>query len=429
MNENDRNNAFDANLKRLLNSSVKEPDSTFESELIESVLEEVRRERRGVESNRLRGRRLGFAVAIAAVIVATVLLWGALQSVPGKVGLVRNVYGSVIVKNGTPPKTVTETAEILSGQWVETLSGSKAEIVLNDRSRLLTRPRTLVRIMQRKRGGEVLLEKGFLNVEAAGQPPGKLLAIETPGAKITVHGTELDVQVGQRPDGPKQTRVSVASGKVELEAAGEKVVLLREMEGIVEEGKPPVRRSITPEVNEIVNEMIRLIELNDQLAAQSNVPAGSPAIVDFNDDGTATVWTVASIQNATTADSVQYSLRGDHPAFRIKVFSLEGAALPVTGQGKTVHVDLSDAPVKPGQTMKIIVKVPDVRGLFRAEEGSVFEFDRPASASPVLTLFQFHLPESAHVEQICPAPIEAHKTVLGLVVTVASDSMMPELFN
>ena len=44
---------------------------------------------------------------------------------------------------------------------------------------------------------------------AAKQAPGNSLTIETPGAKITVPGTRLDVHVVERLDGRKQTRVSV----------------------------------------------------------------------------------------------------------------------------------------------------------------------------------------------------------------------------
>ena len=93
-------------------------------------------------------------------------------------------------------------------------------------------------------------------MDAAKQAPSNSLTIETPGAKITVLGTRLDVHVVERLDGRKQTRVSVLSGEVELESAGRKIVLLPNMEGVADQGGPPLARSLTAEVNE----MIRLVD-------------------------------------------------------------------------------------------------------------------------------------------------------------------------
>ena len=54
--------------------------------------------------------------------------------------------------------------------------------------------------------------------------------------------------VAQKRDGKQRTNVRVTSGQVELEAGDKKVLLAAGVEGVVEEGAQPLRRSLTPEI-------------------------------------------------------------------------------------------------------------------------------------------------------------------------------------
>lgn len=236
-------------------------------------------------------------------------------------------------------------------------------------------------------------------------------------------GTKLDVDLIRRPDGGKRTRVSVTSGVVELESAGEKVRLLPNMEGIADEARPPVARSLTAEVNE----MIRLIEKTQAMASKAKVPKGPPAIIDFNDDASATVWTIVSIENPTNGELNRYRLKCGLADAEIKVFTLEGASLSLGTQDGRWQVDLSYAPVPPGGRTELIVRVSDVRGLFESVRQGVFEFKRKRATSPLLSLFQFRLPHSALVERAEPRRIETRATLSRLVVTIAGDSLLPDL--
>ncbi|MHC4644853.1 MAG: FecR domain-containing protein [Planctomycetota bacterium] len=363
------------------------------------------------------------SVAAAVLVVCSILLNITLRAAPD-VGRVRKLYGIVALRDGGLSKEVMEGAYVGPGQWVQVLAGSKAEVWLTDGSRLLPEPRTAFQVNARKDGLEILLERGAMTVEAAAQRQGKFLTIKTNGSRIRVLGTRLDVRLVKKPDGTRQTRVSVASGSVQLESAGEKVVLLPYTEGIADEGQTPVSRSANLEVNE----MIRLFNKNNELAAQSNVQAGLPVAIDFMGGSSATVWTVVPWEKLEATGTERYSLRLKHPAFGVKAFSLDGVAVNVDGSRNVLRIDSSNAVVTKSSLTHLILKIPNVRGLFRAEEQGVFGFDRPPSAGPGITLFQFRLPEGAHIHEVSGEIIERATRLNKLVITVAANSRMPEIF-
>ncbi len=411
---------FEDNLRRLLTAAVPKADKRFDECLAESVSQAVRAERQRLPIRRL--APLGWAAVAATVLVliGAALTWHPWQARLETAGQVTNLYGFVELRDGMPPQKVTETENLLSGHWVETASGSGAEMRLWDGSNLVAPPRTLVQVRREKHGARVLLRRGSLSIEVARQPPGKSFTVETPAAQVQVLGTKLDVHVIQKPDSRTQTRVAVTSGRVELESAGQRVVLLSNMEGVAEEEVPPVTRSLTEEVNE----MIRLIELNRRLAAESGVQAGMPAIVEFNADATATVWTAVPIRNDTKAPLRSYSLSGEQALPEVRAFTAQGASIPAAIRGAECRIDLSLEPLRPGHATMLIVKMIGVEGIFQAKGRGVFELGSPGTPTRVLTLVQFRLPESARLEEVSPEPIETRKELLKLLVTVRAHSKL-----
>ncbi len=387
----------------------------------EAVLAEVNQQR-SVVGNQLFFKKMAFAAAAAAVIVIATI-WFTHQGPVENVGKVKNIYGMVTVRDENSSNKVVETTDIRPGQWIETSSGSKAMILLKDKSILLPAPRTILQINNRKDGQQILLQQGFVAIEAAKQLLGKSLTIKTDSSQVKVLGTNLDVRLVKKPDGSKQTRISVASGSVELESSGKKVLLVANTEGIAEEGKIPISHPSNLEVSE----MVRLFNMNNEKALQLDVKAGLPAIIDFKGGSTATVWTIVPYEKLEETEAGQYLLRLKCPAFGARIFTLEGTELLVSDQGRTLQIDCSSPGADFAQTDLFILQLPQIKGIFQSREENIIRFDRPASSYPIVTLFQFRLPELANIEQIHPEPIETARKLNKLVITVATDSQMFEI--
>ncbi|MHC4574756.1 MAG: FecR domain-containing protein [Planctomycetota bacterium] len=367
--------------------------------------------------------KLAAAVTGAAAVIVASVIWFSPPEPAAAIGQVSNLYGIVTLKNGGLPEKVVETADVLAGQWVEVLSGSKAGILLKDRSRLSPEPRTVFQINDKRDGLDILLQRGAMAIEAARQPPGESLTIRTDGSQIRVLGTKFDVRLVRKPDGSSRTRVSVTSGSVELESSGKKIVLLPNTEGIADEGRAPVRRSANLEVNE----MIRLFNKNNELAAQSNVEAGLPVIIDFMGGSSATIWAIVPREKLQATGTGPYSLKLKFPALEVEAFTLDGVALDVHGKGNVLQIDPADALTRSPESGYLILKIPNIKGLFQAEDKFAFQFDSTSSDASIVTLFQFRLPESAYIEEISPRPLETERKLNRLVVTVAANSQMPHV--
>jgi hypothetical protein len=407
MKNDSRQDIFEENLSKMLNSAMKKTDSSFDENLTKVVLTEVDKQRSALRY-RLIFKKISLAAAAAVIVIAAIRF--ANQGPVESVGQVRNIYGIVTISNGNIPEKVIETTDIRAGQWIETLSGSKAEILLKDKSKLWPAPRTVLQISNGRNGQQILLQRGFVAIEAAKQPSGKSLTIKTDGSKVKVLGT-------------KRTRVSVASGSVELESSGEKVLLSANTEGIADEGKTPVKRPS----NLDVSEMVRLFNKNNELAAQSNVDAGLPSIIDFKGGSTAAVWTMVPFEKLEETGAGHYLIKLKYPAFGARVFTLEGTELPVSNQGRNLQIDFSSLDVDPSQINQLVLHLPEIKGIFRSDDGNVIRFDRSTSPRPIVTLFQFRLPESANIEQIYPEPIETARKLSKLLITVAADSLTFEV--
>ena len=423
---------FEQNLQRLLTSGVSRTAADTQQRLLDSVLAEVTVQRQ------VRHRVLRFPVVWAGLVAAAILLlaiglWQfrdrtqpgspdeAVVHVgpagPARIGQVGEFYGLVSLRNGEPNHQATPAQPIHPGQWIETRWGSQTEIVLNDQSKFLVQPCSLVQIDQ-KEARRVQLENGSFSAEVSPQPAGQPLMIQTPAAQIQVLGTKLDVHVVTRPNGRKQTRVTVTSGRVRMGSVGHDVLLLPNMEGIAEEGRSPVTRCLTGEVNE----MARLISRSQSLAEQAGLAAASPAIIDFNDDTSATVWAVVAVQNNGSEPLRQYVLPLRRPAENVQVFTLQGGALPVKPVGQGWQVDLSLCPVAPGEKVQLIIRVPDVQGLFRSAGSGNFTFDRPTGGTKALSLVQVRLPAAANITEVIPKPLETRETLSRLIVTIPAES-------
>ncbi|HUT91264.1 MAG TPA: FecR family protein [Thermoguttaceae bacterium] len=430
------------NVGRLIASSVGEREPDFQPKLVAAVLEEVRGQRARIRAGRVRKTRWALLATAAAALVIAIALWSTRSGVdqqegfvargpkspPGagaieQVGQVRRLHGLVLLENGQSPRQVDQIEYLRAGQWVETYSRSEAAILLPDESRLSVRPRSRVQIADETHGARLVVERGGLRVDAAKQPPGNSLTIETPGARITVLGTRLDVHVVERLDGRKQTRVSVLSGEVELESAGRKIVLLPNMEGVADQGERPLARSLTAEVNE----MIRLVDETQVLAAESDVPAGRPSIVEFHGDGSATIWTILPVRNSSKTDRTSYTLPSGMSASVTEAYTLDGARLPVASSDDGRAIDMSIAPVPPGAEAALIVKLAGVPDVFQDRGSGAYELALPATGSGVLSLVQLRLPASARIEQLEPAPIETRQTLSRLVLTVAVDGRLADV--
>ena len=253
---------YEKNLGRLLKTSVAQPDAAFLKKMLNAVSEEVRRERSAQPVARRHSRVMYWSSAIAAAAILLVMFftWKPITIEQPLAGKVRAVYGLValgadhtsINLQQDQPTSVENWEVIKSGAWVSTRWGSQAEVLLSDRSRIFSRPQSVFKVENSTKGDTIVLKQGWLSIEAAKQAPDKVLRVETPGVRIAILGTKLDVHLVQKPDGRQQTRVSVTEGQVEMESGGAKIILPANTEGIADEGSSPLRRCLTPEINELV---------------------------------------------------------------------------------------------------------------------------------------------------------------------------------
>ncbi len=439
---------FDANLKRMLASAVEQPRSAFQDRLVRDVLAEVSRQgeleraaiaRTGARSEKgaegrlsawvrelfegagvgLWSRRLAVAGTTVAVLLTAAGIWWAAGVAGRTVGQVKCVYGVVAVQDNGAEQTLAGVADLRSGQKIETRAGSKAEIVLLDQSRLVPDPRTTLHIAGSRQGPRIFLEQGTIELEAAKQRPGKAIRIDASRAQIKVLGTRLEVRLVEKPSGARQTRVRVLSGQVEMQSAGKSVVLWPGTEGVADADQPPSRCSVVFEVNELT----ALFEQTRALSVESGRAHGLPAIIDLTTD---TLWSVVPAQRLQATGPNVFKLKLKYPAFRAAAFTLEGAEVPVTGTGETLRLDLS---AMPGRQVPeyLILKVPGVGGLLTETEEGINECSLPGTDTDLPSLVEFHLPESARLEQVRPGAIGTRHERNRTIVTVDAKVRVPEV--
>jgi ferric-dicitrate binding protein FerR (iron transport regulator) len=431
---------LEGNIARLIASADRLPKAA--DSLLEPVLVEVRRHRRRLRRRRAVAVALSSLAAVAAVLVAAVFIQRSvvrpeieplrpsatrteLADAVTEVAKIKAISGLASLTDGGDPRTLAGRESVIAGEWLKTAWGSRAEVLLADQSRLVVQPHTRLQINSHRGGKEIRLDEGRISFEVTKQPANQPMTISTPVARVTVVGTALDVQVLTRSNGRKQTWVDVRSGRVELTSCGQRVVLLPNMQGIANQGEPPIARSQTAEVNELA----RLAEQTAAMAAKAGLQAGRAAIVEFGGDGSATVWSLFDVANATRANRNEILLECAAPDGDLEVFSLQGARFPAARKGKQWRIDCSADPLPPGGRQTLVVRVGNVPRLFAAVGRSVFEFSGPDARPAERALLQLRLPSSARVEEIVPQPVEVRQSLSRLVLTLSSAYRLPQLVH
>jgi ferric-dicitrate binding protein FerR (iron transport regulator) len=402
---------FDENLRKLL-AAARQEDSGFQSRLLDAVREEVRRERSVIRRRRV-FRSLYAAAGVAAVLVVG---WFVVGLRVESVGRFEPIYGAAEVTDTGGSRVLLGSEPVRAGCSIRTLSGSKADILLKDGSRLTLAPRTTVQIADGRRGPALGLKAGTVDIEAAKQHAGRRLVIETPGSRITTLGTVFTVQLSTKPDGTRKTRVGVTSGLVEFESGGQKVRLPPRTEGIAEEGRSPEKHLASFELDE----MLRLMRETGELAGRLNKRAGSPAIIQCKDGATAAVWTVVRLKDLRETGKGERLLRLKSPASKARLFTLEGREIPAQAQGRDLRVEASALGSDVSQSMRLILELQDMKGVFQTDSSGTTRLRLPPGASGAITLLQFYLPDGAKIERLSPEPAESTRTLDRLAVTVAS---------
>lgn len=435
MNNNKSPTTFESNLANLLRASRIPAESGVEDRLTRAVLDEVRRQQSARQAPWWRARAVRWTSALAAAAALLVILvsWHLLGRPVGSAGEVRSLYGMVEFNTKDLPANKEQRARTIMDQWtaipanaqVQTRWGSQAEIRLADKSRLLSRPQTTLAIERGRRGERVILNEGWISVEAARQQPGQSLQVQTPGACISVLGTKFDVHVVQKASGRRQTRVSVASGKVAMESGGQKILLPPNTEGITEEGQPPLRRCQTPEVNEL----LRLSGLGQRLAREQQAASGAPSLIEFRVDGTATVWLITELKEAPQQQVGAIEIVLKSPAKDVAAYRMDGSPLVATLDVQGSRIRLAAVPASESSGGRLILRLGGLQGLFLPRGKGAFEFSRAGQAAPVLSLYQLRLPESANIEDIQPQPIETARSLSLQTITLAVRALPPDLIE
>lgn len=417
MNDRDKHDVLDRNLIEMFSKKGDPPGLGFQQRLTDVVGREVQRQHRV----RLQRRWLARMAVAAVVLIATLLAVqrGLLDDEP--IATITDVRGLVVVRNGHRPEVVEGRRSVHAQQWVHTRSGTTAQVLLTDQSQLTPRPRTVMQLDRQRYGHIVRLEKGSVTIAAHKQPAGRYLTVETPGTAIKVLGTTLDVRVIEKPAGLKQTHVQLYSGTVEVASGGVSVLLLPGMVSVAEAGRSPVAQSSVLEVNELR----RLLQETQRRAEQAGAQANMPMIIDCV---SSTAWAIVPLSRFDRTEQDMYSLRLKYPAFGVKAYTGDGAEADARGQGRVLHVDLSQRPQAAGEATHIILRMPQATGLFHIDNG-VYEFAIPAASEPSVTLVQLLLPKSAQVQALCGEIVETSERLGRSVVTVQADCQTFQVYE
>jgi len=406
---NERKDIFEGNIEKMLGEGLTMPKPDFPDRLAETVLAEVGRER---------GRRLGWmwlrcvsaAAAVVAVVVCVAILW---RGGPQPLGRIEAMQGVVLLSEPGQSRPAATSTQVHARQTIRTLSGSKATIQLADESRLRPAPRTVLQLDHKSHGTEVLLERGALSLHVTRQGGGRYMSVRTPTARLKILGTELDVRLSTKPDGTERTTVNVHSGAVEMGSGDRRILLLPGTVGIVDEESSPLRRSACFEVN-LLNDLIAGTET---LTRQSGDEPGPPTIIDAVG---AVLWVVVPLDRFEAAGDGCYFAQLRLSAFGVRAYSLDGAAVEATSQGRKLRLDFNGRPSSAPPVERVVLAIPRVAGLFTADEDGSCAFIKDADGSNRLTLYQFHVPSSMIAQAIHGEIVDTTERFGKTIVTVAA---------
>jgi len=408
---------FEDNLQRMLAKGLSMPKADSSDRLAEAVLAEVRREHRR-RIGRVWLRRVAAAAAVVAVLVSIAVLR---RVEPQPLGRIEETQGVVLLREPGRSRPAAASIHVHAGQTIQTLSGSKATIHLADESRLRPAPRTVLQLVRKRHGTEVLLERGALSLQVATQRGGRYMSVRTPTARLRILGTELDVRLAAKPDGTQRTTVNVHSGVVELGSGERRTLLLPGTVGVVEDGSAPLRRSACFEVN-LLNDLIARTET---LARQSGHKPGAPSIVDVVGE---VLWVVVPLDRFEAAGKGSYSASLRLSAFAARAYTLDGAAVETTSQGRTLRLDFSDRPPSAPPVERVVLAIPRAAGLLTVDEDGSCAFIKAPDQSNRLTLYQFHVPSSMTARAIQGEIVDTTERFGKTIVTVAARSQTLQIF-
>jgi len=413
----ERKDLFEDNLDKMLAEGLDMPKADFPDRLAEAVLAEVRREHHRRAGRRWLCRISAAAAVVVVVVSVTILCRGGLQPL----GRIEDVQGVVLLSESGRSRPAAASANVHARQTIRTLSGSKATIQLADQSWLRPAPRTVLQLDRKSHGTEVLLEKGTLSLQVASQSHGRYMSVRTPSARLKILGTELDVRLATKPDGTQRTTVNVHSGAVEMGSGDQRALLLPGTVGIADRGSPLLRRAACFEVN-LLNDLMAKTEA---LARQSGEERGPPTIVDAVG---AVLWVVVSLDQFEAAGNDCYSTRLRLSAFGVRAYTLEGAAVEATSQGRMLRLNFGGRPPSAPPVERVVLAIPRVAGLLTVDEDGSCAFIKDAGESNRLTLYQFHVPSSMIAQAIHGDIVDTTERFGKTIVTVAAHSRLLQIF-
>jgi len=122
---------------------------------------------------------------------------------------------------------VSATDELRSGAGARVslaLTGAgKAKLELAERTRLILNQHAVQAVTELEDWVE--LEQGLVTLQVEKLAPGLGFSVQTPDARVTVHGTRFTVQVSPRAPSGTVTSVAVSEGRVEVASPGHVVFL------------------------------------------------------------------------------------------------------------------------------------------------------------------------------------------------------------
>jgi len=187
---------------------------------------------------RVQARALWYVAAVAASIAVFFAARRWVQApqprTPSQVAHVISTSGQATLSRvGSPPSRLLAQQAIEAADELRSSIGSGAELALTGAGKATVEVSedTRVRLNQRFTGSEAAaedwldLEQGLVTLQVAKLPPGLKLAVQTPDARVTVHGTRFSVRVTRRAPAVTVTFVSVSEGRVEVGSRGNTLFL------------------------------------------------------------------------------------------------------------------------------------------------------------------------------------------------------------
>jgi TolA-binding protein len=216
-------------------------ESSRHARMASSVNRLLQRLRAEPPPRRVPVRALGAFVAVTAIAAALALLFGARRlvrppQVPamGEVARVVSVSGeSTLLRVGSSPSALFAEQHVDATDELRSTSGGRAQLALTGagKARVDISEDTRVRLNQHLAGPDAAnedwleLEQGLVTLQVAKLPLGLELSVQTPDARVTVHGTRFSVQVSPRTPSGTVTSVAVTEGRVEVDGRGQVVFL------------------------------------------------------------------------------------------------------------------------------------------------------------------------------------------------------------